>query len=433
MAIQHVDFFSEQTKRVDLHKSIGLKKSNYRQFGIPENNSKHVDTLKELSLTIPNIVIAKALINVQYVQNDYSTQEFKKGTNYVMGIGTFESMQYDPKRRYRKTGKNVRILKPSEVPFKNVFKPYRGQTLDGKTLLVWRTGGIGDLLFIKPNLDYLKEEYPTCTIKFACGPLYQSMVKEWKCVDKVIDLPFTNNVLFRADYHCIFEGVIERTKEAESVNAYELFTRWMNLNLPTDLLIPKQTPNDKIVRECENILKNKFINKNEFILMQLRASSPPRTPNPSFWAQLIDKLIEDGNHQIVLTDIPGQERNIQAIKDMCKYKDKIELFVKESKTVAHLIAMASLAKMTISPDSSLIHIAESVGTKNFGIYGPFLGRIRLSTYKNNDWVDCDKYPCAPCFIHNHKPCKNAIEGFSPCYSVINIDECISKINRLLHV
>jgi len=57
--------------------------------------------------------------------------------------------------------------------------------------LVFRTGGIGDLLFIQPNLIYLKEKYPTCTINFACGPQYQSMVETWDCVDNVVDLPFS--------------------------------------------------------------------------------------------------------------------------------------------------------------------------------------------------------------------------------------------------
>ena len=424
-----IDYFSKQIKQYEKNKIVGLKRSNFRQFGINENNFNIVEKIEDLKKSPPNIIIAQAIINTQYIQNNFKQQNFKKKQKYVMSINLFESMQYDTSRRFKKTGKYVRILKPAEVKFKNVFKQYNGQPLDNKTLLVWRTGGIGDLLFIKPNLDYLKTKYPTCKIKFACGPQYQDMVSNWECVDEVLDLPFTFNQLLNTDYHCIFEGVIERTKEAHTTNAYELFSKWMGLSLPVNKLTPKQKPREEIVNECKNILHQWFVNEKEFILMQVRASSPPRTPNPSFWLKIIDMLTDDG-HKIILIDSPSQHSNLMAIKERCKNSDNVHVFSQESKTVAHMIAMASLAKLTISPDSSLIHIAESVGTKNFGVYGPFPGKIRLSTYQNTDWVD-SILDCAPCFIHNHLPCKNAILGYSPCYNTIDTNECIDKINGLL--
>ena len=110
----------------------------------------------------------------------------------------------------------IEILKPARMQFKNIYRPYNGQDLTNKTILVTRQGGIGDLLFIQPNLIYLKEKYPSCTIKFACGPQYQSMIEEWDCIDEILDLPFPVDEMFtfNSDYQLVFEGVIERCKEA---------------------------------------------------------------------------------------------------------------------------------------------------------------------------------------------------------------------------
>jgi len=426
----NVDYFSEQIKRNDLYKSIGLKKSNFRDLGIPENNIKFVKDLETLRQCSPNIIIAQAVTHVKYTQNDGRPQSFVKKNKYVMSLSLFESMQYDPTRRYKKTHKPVRILKPAEVKFKNMFKPYTGQSLENKTLLIWRTGGIGDLLFIKPNLDFLKEKYPSCKIKFACGPQYRTMVENWKCIDEVLNLPFNFKHLMMADYHCVFEGVIERTYEAHKTNAYILFSKWMGVNLPVEKLIPHQIPEESKVRECENILHNKFIRKNEFILVQVRASSPPRTPNPSFWIRIIDELTSQG-HQIVLTDMPSQAANLEKIKAECKNKSDVFIFARESKSLSHLIALTSLSRMTLSPDSSLIHLAASLGIPCFGVYGPFPGKIRLSTYTNCDWVDIN-YECGPCFVHNHRPCSHAIMGYSPCFSTIDFDICMQKIQDLLN-
>jgi ADP-heptose:LPS heptosyltransferase len=112
-------------------------------------------------------------------------------------------------------------------------------------------------------------------------------------------------------------------------------------------------------------------------------------------------------------------------------KNDIYNFTKYSKDISYAIALADIADMVIGPDSSMIHIAESVKTKNFGIYGPFPGKIRLSTYKYNDWVDC-KSNCSPCFTHGHRPCLYGGQngGCSPCYQNINMSEFIEKFKEL---
>lgn len=401
-----------------------------RKFGINLGNTNHVMKLEDLRKNPPNIIIAEATKTFGFMQNYYKKQIVKKKSKYIMGLGVFQQLFKD------KTKKNVKLLKPASVQFKNIYKPYIGQDLSNKTILCFRTGGIGDLLFIQPNLIYLKEKYPTCKIKFACGPQYQPMVETWKCVDEVLDLPFTFNHLIESNYHMLFEGVIERCKEAEVVNAYNIFSRWLGLDLPDELLIPKQEPKEELLDKCFKIIKEWGLSDESFILMQLRASSPIRTPTHQFWIKIIDEITERG-HNIVLTDNPMQANNIDEFIKLCKNRNKIFNFCKHSDSIAHTIALTKLSKCTLATDSALSHIAASLGVKCMGVFGPFPGFIRMKTYPNSSWIDAKRH-CSPCFIHSHKPCPNATkEGYSPCYEELvntseKLNDLVDKIEDLLN-
>jgi len=404
--------------------------SSLRLFGIDSADIREVENLEKLRESPPNIVIAQAKKTFNFTQNYFKQQTLKKKNKYVMSLGVYQQLQFDGRAR-----KKVKLLIPGGVQFKNVYRPYRGQDVDGKTVLVFRTGGIGDLLFIQPNLAYLKEKYPTCTIKFACGPQYQPMVRNWDCVDEVLDLPFLFSHLYKSDYHMVFEGVIERCKAAKYINAYHLFTEWLGLNLSDELLVPHQEAKEDLVEECKGILDGWELDENDFILMQLRASSPVRTPRHQFWVKIINELNKKG-HKVLLTDSPHQASNID---DFIKLLDKPNMtfnFCQYSKSIDYTIALASMCKLTIGTDSSLNHIAASLGKKCFGIYGPFPGNIRLTTYPNAAWVDAKRH-CSPCFIHSQKPCPQAVEKYSPCYDELvetdeKLNDVINKIEELLN-
>ena len=399
-----------------------ISPTKMREFGLNKDSSKFVETIEDLETKTPNIIIAQATDDLTFVQNNFKQQILVKKNNYVMGLGVFQQLFVDP----RFNNKNKFLLKPTPFKFKNLYRPYKGQDLSNKSILVFRTGGIGDLIFIQPNLYYLKEKYPTCTIKFACGPQYQSMVETWECIDEVLDLPFHVNHLKNSDYHALFEGVIERCNEAKQKNAFNLFSKWMGLDLPNDKLIPKQIPKKEKVEYCIEKLNNWNINQKDFLLLQLRASSPIRTPRISFWLNMINYLTDKG-YNVILTDTPTQSKQIDNFIKECKNKNKVFNFSQYSLSLDYSIALTSLAKCVIATDSAMCHIAASLGVKLFGIYGPFPGEIRLKTYGDlASWADAQR-DCAPCFIHSHNPCPKSIDGVSPCYDNIDVLKTCDKI------
>ena len=409
--------WSDEVAKRDFKQISGY---SLRNLGLDKDFVKHVDTIDQLRDSPPNIVVAECVKNIRFVQNWFKEQEMKKKTKYVMGLGVFQQLQFESRA-------NARLLKPTSIKFRNTYRPYIGQEVDDETVLVFRTGGIGDLLFIQPNLNYLKEQYPDCRVEFACGPQYQPMVETWDCVDEVCDLPFTFGRLMDAKYHMLFEGVIERCKQAETDNAYNLFSRWLGLDLPDEQLLPKQEPKEELVKECEEILDEWKLEKGSFIIMQLRASSPIRTPRHEFWVKIIDELNVRG-YPVLLTDNPRQADNVDDFIKMVKDKSMVFNFCKHSESIAHTIALTSLCRATFATDSALGHIAASLSIPCFGIYGPFPGKIRLKTYPKASWVDAERH-CSPCFIHGHRPCPHAtVDGYSPCY-----DELIGTESKLFKV
>jgi len=339
----------------------------------------------------------------------------RKRGKYVMGLGVFQQLQFAGKSKQK-------LLVPSNVKFRKIYRPYQGQELkDGDSILVFRTGGIGDLLFIQPNLRYLKEKYPTCKIKFACGPQYQPMVETWDCIDEMLDLPFTLSALINSTYHILFEGVIERCIQAHFDNAYNLFSQWIGLDLPDELLLPKQDAKPELVDECLQQLNKWGLKEKDFVLMQLRASSPIRTPRHEFWIKIINELNRRG-YNVLLTDNPRQADQINDFIQLCENKKMVFNFCKHSKTIAHSIALTKLSTATFATDSAMNHIAASLDIPSFGIYGPFPGFIRMKTYPKGSWIDASR-PCGPCFLHGHLTCEHAVDGYSPCYDeLIETDE-----------
>lgn len=407
-----------------------VSEQQMKAFGLNKENVQMVETLEILEKNPPNIVIAECIRNIGFIQNHYKQQTLTKKNKYIMGLGMFQQLHYD-------LDKNIKILKPAKIKFKDLYRPYKGQNLDNQTLVVSRHGGIGDLLFILPNLIYLKEKYPTCTIKFCCGPQYRSMVESWDCVDQIINLPFSLQQFVCSDFHLFLEGVIERCKEAETVNAYNLFSRWAGLDLPDEKLVPKQNPKSEKVEECKKILDKWNLKEKEFIIICPRASSPIRCADPKFWIHIINKLNENG-YDVLITDSQNQAEGIERFLSLSKNKNKVFNFAKYSNSIDMSIAMTSMAKLVISTDSGLMHIGVSLGIKSFGIYGPFPGYIRLKTYPKElcDWIEpeADCFPCIPCFKHGHFPCEKARMKnlfYSLCYDTIKPEKIIEKIERLL--
>jgi len=249
-------------------------------------------------------------------------------------------------------------------------------------------------------------------------------------IDKVLPVPFDYLHMCKNDWHIAFEGVIERCKEAEYVHAFDLMAKVAGLNIDHTLeeFKTELIPNKEILREIENSLPSNFV------VAQLRASSPIRMMSEEKWARIIKRIIENGK-KVVVIDRP--EYNVFYSNFAKTYDlDSSKFFNLSglSKTINHATAIISKSDGVIGVDSAFTHMGAALNKPVLGLYGAFLGKLRLGYYENADWVQskptCEK---APCFWHHEQKfaCKSLLAGQSPeCMECLDEDEIMDKFKRL---
>ena len=138
--------------------------------------------------------------------------------------------------KYKREVKDFSIFEPH-------YKPYVGQNLDNKKLIIWRTGGFGDLLFITPLVAWLKHKYPTCRISVATSERFKDVWENNPNITHIgscFSLPIPMSVVKRNDYVGIFEGTIENFKDPNQYCAIDAFAHNLGIfDMPIEFKKPQ--------------------------------------------------------------------------------------------------------------------------------------------------------------------------------------------------
>jgi ADP-heptose:LPS heptosyltransferase len=311
-------------------------------------------------------------------------------------------------------------LKLTDNTFAKRYRPYKGQDLNGKTLFVWRSGGIGDLMFIRPVLMAFKEKYDV-EIIFATRERYHSMVEQWDdCIDQLSNVPFfTEETLDKADYHITFEGLIERCRAAEELDVHDLFARHSYITV--------KDYNRPMKCVCKNTAFDLL--PQEYAVMQLGSSSPIRTPLFGHMVKVADHITE--NAMLVVSGSPRESRNIDDFISCCKHPQKMINFARFTGSVVDAIKLVTGSSLVVGPDSSHVHMAAAQGISCVGIYGPFDWKTRCLHYKRFKAVEpresavCE-HGGKHCFIHSHLPCHYQTK----CWNYLDAQEVIDAIEEV---
>jgi len=318
------------------------------------------------------------------------------------------------------------VARKSSRLLKNEYRIYSGNDLTGKTLLVWRTGGIGDLFFLRPILVYLKRKYPTSTIILGTRHAYHDMVKLWTdAIDELSAMPLEmESTMDLADYHLSFEGLIEKCKDAETMDVHDLFAMHAGLD-----------PND--IEWCVKMplppAKCNSTPRGDYVVVQYRASATVRTPYMGSIVAAINAVTSSG-YKAVICDRKEYARDIDDIVSCCESPEMVENFAYTNTGLVDAIQLISKAKLVIAPDSSQMHIAAMQGVPSIGIYGPFPGALRCSRYPLAKWIEppisevCE-HGGKCCFLHQYGNCT----GNFKCWNNLNNDNLAKLVKEALDV
>lgn len=414
---------------------IDFAKSINKNIGI---GRQAVDTLNSMQSRNPDKEIVSMGVDVESINNKYnSLEDFQEKTPaFVCAESTadqtlrmFDGGVIDVKRgdnicmtpgMYKGHVSQRPTLIPSEYKFSDIYIPYRGQDLNGKTLFVWRSGGIGDLMFIRPILMAFKDKYDV-KITFATRSKYHSMVEQWDdCIDQLTDVPFfVDETLKNSDYHISYEGLIERCTLAEQMDVHDLFAQHSFIHV--------SNYNRKMKCICKS---NVFeILPTKYAVMQLGASSPIRTPFIGSLVHVANFITKNTN--LIISGSRREERAIDDFRSCCDNQEKILNFARHTGSVVDAVKLVTGSSLVVAPDSSHVHMAAAQCVPCVGIYGPFPWTSRAKHYDNFIGVepkesDCCEFGGKHCFTHSFLPCHYN----TSCWKNLDSDEIINAIKEL---
>lgn len=309
----------------------------------------------------------------------------------------------------------------------SVNKTYKGEDLTGKKLICIRTGGIGDMLFLAPALQYLKKKF-NCEIGVATkspAPLMNTGLN-------LYTVPFCSDIIDDYDYFTHYQGIIENSpEEAKTTPAVDLFFK----NLFID---PDEVPGDKkvasiIYTEDENKWLNQTLHKfgiveTDYVIgIQMESSSSLRNYPNGALKRVIDTIITASEIGIKIVLI-GSGPIHTTLGNFYK-GNSANVLLATTFSVRQSIILAKRYDLVISPDSFMIQVAGSLGKPLIGLYNVISSDLRMRYFKRAIGLDCVT-PCSPCYQHQGESC---IKGFpSPCWSVLQTDDVLFYIDMLYY-
>lgn len=340
--------------------------------------------------------------------------EFKKDCQFVMAE--------DIESQYRSLyAENIGMSYPLET----AYKPYKGEDLTNKKLMCWRTGGIGDMMFLSPVLRYLKKKYPTSFLRVASG--CKEPLENIPEINELYGMPFDAKLLEDVDYHLMFQGIIESSSEQSMrTHAVDMFFSYFGID-STHFSIEDKKPKLFFKKEemdwLEKALSELKIEKDNYVIgIQMETSSPLRNFPKEKMKVIIDDFIKEENVKIVLIGI--EQQNIMGQY----YKGKNDNIILATKfNVRESIILATRYDIIISPDTFMIQVAGALDKPLIGLYGPFPSVVRMKYFKNAIGLD-PSVVCSPCFKHDFRTC---VKGHpSPCFTQINPDDVLQAADYL---
>ncbi len=138
-----------------------------------------------------------------------------------------------------------------------------------------------------------------------------------------------------------------------------------------------------------------------WVAMNVSARWPTkRWPAVSF-AEVADRLQQEGRGAVVMIGGPGERADVAAVSAMMK-TPVVDLA--GATTVGLLPALLSKASLLVTNDSGPMHIAAAVGTPVVALFGP-TSAVRTGPYGAGHDVLTGRVPCSPCF---NRTCHNAL-------------------------
>lgn len=298
---------------------------------------------------------------------------------------------------------------------------YKGEPLNGKTLLVVSQSAIGDALCMTPALREIKKKYPDMTLNVTISGKAKPVLEGLSYIDNLLPMPVPFKEVAKADY---IVKVIEmvNTPQFDNLSLVDYYL-WKLYIYKAE----KETPDILIDSKAYDEMKKVFdkirdaSGGKKVLLFHYLASSIHRTLPPKLLKE-IEELIWD-EYVPVVCSMPEEDITVETALDVYGIRAaNLSVFMKDIK---YFIASVALSDVVITADTATLHIAAGLEKPTVVITGPIDAELRTSNYStviplspNYIGQTC----VSPCMRHATKePCIEAQtkgQFYSPCIESI---------------
>ena len=300
-----------------------------------------------------------------------------------------------------------------------------GEDYNGRTVLVCRSGGFGDLLFMTPVLRALKRRWPQCRLRVATTPYFADALRCHPAVDEMVDYPVAAADVEAAAAVIWLEGAVEFDPAAHHVHYVDLLAAYAGIDLAgdtqMDLHVSPAAAESMAVRYPRRGLR---------IGVQLRASAACRTwRRTGDFINLASQQMPEA--EIMVFDAPDQIHERRALPSNITWLPWAE----PALSFGDSVALLATCDVVVAPDSGLCHAAAALGRPVVAVYGSFPWQLRTA-YQPTVRAIMGYAECAPCFWHARKgpfpadgPC--AVTGKCEALQQVSPEYVLRTVKKLL--
>lgn len=228
-----------------------------------------------------------------------------------------------------------------------------------RSILIIRSGAIGDLLFLTPALQALEDKHD-CATYLSCFSKHHSVMTD--CASYLLPYPFRADLLKDYDLVIGLENVVEL---AGSKHATDAFAEALGVTVTdyTPLYVVTEEEKDWAASSVPKRDKPR-------VALQLRASVKNRDYPMAQWNEVISGLVARG-WEVLLYGSKGQVPPLPR-------GSPPEVIDCSSMTFREAAAVLETCDAFCGVDSAFVNLCPALGVPAIGLYGPFPWESRTS-------------------------------------------------------
>lgn len=298
-----------------------------------------------------------------------------------------------------------------------------------RSLLIGRTGGLGDLTLLTPVLREIKRRWPSVKIAVCAIRELQQSIQNLPFIDELLQYPVPVDVANTYDGWIWLENAIEKNEDAKTLHSVDCIAKFIGLELPPDM--------DKLQSYVVTEQERQWvqwaypkINGIRRICIQTNASARCRTYPMNKTKEIVRDLLGK-QWEVFLLGAPGEvkepEKPIAGLR-----------VVADGATFRQRAALVESSDCFLGPDSSLLHVAGALKVPAVGLYGPFPWQVRTAYCPTTKTLARREgfTACSPCFHHSTPMqsfpanCPTAEKGYCGVLEAIPPKQIVEAIEEM---